>query len=734
MRIYILGNTRQGNHSMNVLYLWGKGYKTLSDIDLYFVKIYNLNENEIDIAKILNFLAINQIDMVVIQNPYQNETRLNLYQYLKINRFRVLISDRGALPNSWFFDPNGFNADSSSYDSKYWDKPLSKSKDSRVAQYIKNELNSDKSLEKQGERLGANNLRKKLNIPQEKKILFVPLQRPSDTVIKYFSKNVDNMEHFLKNIVEIQERLKDEWVLIVKKHPLETQRLYENTLFYVEDSTHFKDLIELCDAIVLINSGVGVISMMYEKPVYHFGDAFYSHPLINMEVQSSDDVISSLKKEEFKVDAEKVKRFISYLIDDFYSFGNFFTEEKIMEDNSKRTITTKIDFYKINGFLDKAEVETVLVTDIEFYRADIGNRQRILRVVQYLSKHNGMKILMLKEPTQKDLDLITKHKLSHIIDFVHNIEITDAEKENTKNTETKNLTEFYNHELKVKFNKYLKNHNFKNIIVEYIRLDYLVNDLHGKYTTYIDTHDLMFIRYKAYSQNNDKHHIEISQEDEIAILKQYRYTISIQKNEYNFLLNYSDKEQNILVCHAVDIKDNYLNEVKLKNITFISGPSNFKHMVWFIENVWIYFLDQEDLVLNIHGSVCKKLSYYRNTKNIKLHGYANDLESIYQKSDLVINPVLYGGGLKIKNVEALSNGIPLITTTEGANGIEDGVNYAFLLADTKEEWIDSILSLQASKKLRFELSRNSLNYSKHYFSDDNCYSELAKLLKVNDGS
>ncbi len=340
---------------MNALYLWAKNYKALSDIDIYFNKTFNLNENEVNIQKILAFLKVNQIDLVVIQNPFQNEKRLTIYNYLKSNKVNLLISDRGALPNSWFFDSNGFNAESSSYDSKYWDKPLSKEKEKRVLEYINKELNSDKALEKQGKKVGKENLRKKLKIPKDKKILFVPLQRPSDTVIKYFSKNVQNMEHFLRNILEIQEKLKNDWIVLVKKHPLETQKLYEDKLFYVDDNTHFKDLIELCDSVVLVNSGVGLISMIYSKPVYYFGDVFYSSSSINKEVKSSNELINFLKDEVFKVDFEKVKRFISYLIDDFYSFGNFITEEKVMEDNTKRTITTKITFSKINLAFNKSK-------------------------------------------------------------------------------------------------------------------------------------------------------------------------------------------------------------------------------------------------------------------------------------------------------------------------------------------------------------------------------------------
>jgi len=324
---------------MQVLYLWKKSFHALSDIDIYFDKIFHRNENEINIQNILNFLKINKIEMILIQNPYQNEKRLSIYNYLLENKYKVIVSDRGALPNSWFFDSLGFNAQSDSYNCKYWDHPLSQKKEKRVINYMQNEINNEISLEKQGARLGKTILREKLNIPQNKKILFVPLQRPSDTVIKYFSKHVKSINHFLKQIIDVQEKLQDDWVVIVKKHPLETEKFYTNSLFYVEDDTHFKDLIELCDAVTLINSGVGLISMIYKKPVYYFGDIFYSHPLINQEVKTSDELTIFLKRGSFNVNTQKVKRLISYLIEDFYSFGKFTTTEKIMDDNSK--------FYKL---------------------------------------------------------------------------------------------------------------------------------------------------------------------------------------------------------------------------------------------------------------------------------------------------------------------------------------------------------------------------------------------------
>ncbi len=418
------------------------------------------------------------------------------------------------------------------------------------------------------------------------------------------------------------------------------------------------------------------------------------------------------------------------MVEDFYSFGDFITEEKIMADKSKRTITSKIDFYQINGLPRKSKKTTLFVTDIEFWRADIGNRQRILRLIQYLNNQLDLKLLFLKKITEQDEKQLESFGLLDLIDKIENIKIDKTELQKTKETKTKHLVNFYNHEYKCKFNKYLSKNNFNNIIIEYIRLDYLINDLHSKYTTIIDTHDLMSLRTEAYAKNNDKFFIEITREEELKILAKYDFILAIQQNEYTIIKNHIP-DKALLVPHAVKLLQKRVVNREVKNFIFISGPANVKFIKWFIDEVWSFFATKTNLKLHIHGSVCQQLSKYSKYKGVILHGYANDLQKIYNEADVVINPILYGGGLKIKNVEALANGLPLITTTEGANGLEDGINQSFLLANTTDEWINSIIALMISIELRKELSNKAIIYANERFSDDACYSELVSVLKYD---
>src|SRR5690606_1369079 len=134
-----------------------------------------------------------------------------------------LVCERGALRNSVFFDPNGFNAESKSYDPLLWDKELSEKARKTTLEYIFQEKSLDESLEKQEDRISVDEIYRKLNISKGKKILFVPLQRPSDTVIKYFCGPIGNYDNFLTLINSLAHALPRDWEIVVKRHPLEVE-------------------------------------------------------------------------------------------------------------------------------------------------------------------------------------------------------------------------------------------------------------------------------------------------------------------------------------------------------------------------------------------------------------------------------------------------------------------------------------------------------------------------------
>lgn len=296
----------------------------------------------------LDYFLTESFDRILMPNPYGNDRRLMIYKALKEKGLTVIVSDRGALPDSIFFDEGGFNADSSSYSSERWDKPLNSIQIARIKEYVLKQKYTDNALERQGRRIGADALAEKYKITS-KKVLFIPFQRPSDTVIRYFSGAVNDMDEFIQFIERVVSNLSNEWTVLAKKHPLEQQKPMSNKIIFVDDDTHINDLLDLADAILLINSGVGLLGMMWEKPVLYVGEAFYGHEGLNKKVNTSEEAINVLNNGElFQIDSEKMLRFLHYLVFEFYSFGKMVTEIVTRSDGSMFNVTRNIFFYQIS--------------------------------------------------------------------------------------------------------------------------------------------------------------------------------------------------------------------------------------------------------------------------------------------------------------------------------------------------------------------------------------------------
>ena len=320
----------------------------LSEYDLVDLTTHEIKESLLDI------IALNNIKMFLFPNPYGNPARQAIYNWCRLNSFPYLCFERGALPDSWFLDENGFNADSLSYKNIDYSKNLSQEVCDDVSHYIYSCLQDKQPLEIQGERKGGKAFLESQSI-LGKKVLFVPLQRPSDTVIKHFIGDVASFDNFISVIDKLAGILKSYgWVTIVKKHPLETIRPQFANAIYAPDSAHFLDLLEACDASALINSGVGVYSMMMQKPCYIFGDAFYQVKDVNQKInadeyenQSALEVLSKKIISGYNFDTQKMLKFISFLKNEFYSFGLSSTKQRKEADGSLRTITTGINFYDL---------------------------------------------------------------------------------------------------------------------------------------------------------------------------------------------------------------------------------------------------------------------------------------------------------------------------------------------------------------------------------------------------
>jgi glycosyltransferase involved in cell wall biosynthesis len=62
-------------------------------------------------------------------------------------------------------------------------------------------------------------------------------------------------------------------------------------------------------------------------------------------------------------------------------------------------------------------------------------------------------------------------------------------------------------------------------------------------------------------------------------------------------------------------------------------------------------------------------------------GFVDNLDSELARASVVLSPARRGRGVRIKNLEAMAHGVPLVTTTLGSHGLGDGSADGFAVAD-----------------------------------------------------
>jgi len=355
--------------------------------------------------------------------------------------------------------------------------------------------------------------------------------------------------------------------------------------------------------------------------------------------------------------------------------------------------------------------KVLLVTDVNFWEKSSGNRARIYSLVQYLSSQVQLTVVNTGPAPQHIEDFLSKKFTAEF--FVL---------ENTKYLNSNG----YGRRLKA----FLKGKHFDTIIIEYIHSSYFLNFLTEDTRIILDAHDIISHRAEEFKKFNYPGALyELSGETEAEILSVYDNVMVLCQADADLVNAMTGPGKALLCPHPVEPRSHPQKNI-VKNIAFVASGylPNKDAIEWFIANCWPAISAKYDVTLSIYGTVCSALIPQAQT-NVVYKGFVPDSDQIYEEADLIINPVRFGAGLKIKNMEALAHGIPLVTTTHGARGIETGINQSFLVADDAGGFIRAIGSLIENPELRQKLGESAHQLIEKRFSAAQCFEPLLEAIQ-----
>ncbi|RLC78719.1 MAG: glycosyl transferase family 1 [Chloroflexi bacterium] len=138
-------------------------------------------------------------------------------------------------------------------------------------------------------------------------------------------------------------------------------------------------------------------------------------------------------------------------------------------------------------------------------------------------------------------------------------------------------------------------------------------------------------------------------------------------------------------------------------------PPNIDAVNWFVREIYPLIRQQRpDVQFDVVGSrpPADLLALNDTGQGINVTGYVEDPTPYQQRAAVMIVPLLAGGGMRVKILQSLAEGIPIVSTTLGCEGIGVTDGEDILIADEPGDFAAAVLRVLNDRALAQRLSHN----------------------------
>ena len=261
-------------------------------------------------------------------------------------------------------------------------------------------------------------------------------------------------------------------------------------------------------------------------------------------------------------------------------------------------------------------------------------------------------------------------------------------------------------------------------------------------------HNLEHIIWSRYSDNLSKLSVKkyiSNYQSKLLRKKEFDYiaksyiNFPITQNDFNIIKQNVKNSNSVVVSVGVDSELNKpINVEKIDNTLCIATTYSWVHnvngLIWFIEKVIpIVKTEIPDIKFQLFGKNIPNIFEKYKNLGVKPIGFVEDLNYYLSQSELYIAPLFVGSGIRIKILEAMAHGLPVIATKVSAEGIKIDEENGLYITDSPLEQAEIIINLLKDKELlqkKGKLAREFIvshyNWSENVSKILNEYTKLIK--------
>ena len=367
---------------------------------------------------------------------------------------------------------------------------------------------------------------------------------------------------------------------------------------------------------------------------------------------------------------------------------------------------------------------------------------------------SGAEVKMLSFNTKKhfmdinsiDAALLEKYKLETVF-LDASVNAWDAFANLFKPNESYNIVRFDSEAFHQKLKELLQSETFDFILFEGLFLSPYLQTVRtfSKAKCILRAHNVEWLIWKRLAKATKN-----------PLKKTYLYFLSDRLKRYenkvinNFdaIVAISELDKNLFLkdgCNIpIEVAPTGMNTAKYKNIEQMDADSlslfhlgsmdwlpNIEAVDWLLKDIWPLIQQKSTKVhLFLAGKNMNPKYFSIKSKNLIVAGEIKDALKFMENKQIMVVPLLSGGGIRIKILEGLAAGKVIVSTSTGAEGINYTDKKNILIADTPEDFTKTILSLLNNPNLLNNIAREAQILARTQYDNNLIGKKLAGFLKA----
>ncbi|MCC6499792.1 MAG: glycosyltransferase [Anaerolineales bacterium] len=359
------------------------------------------------------------------------------------------------------------------------------------------------------------------------------------------------------------------------------------------------------------------------------------------------------------------------------------------------------------------------------YPTNNGSKLRIYNLLRGLSRHHTLTLLSFSDqpPTESDAAAVKSvSKEAHVVPWREFDPNSARARAGLFSLKPRSLVDTFSPEMAGKITQILNERNFDLIIASQFAM--------AAYYPYFGDTPALFeelelgLAYEDTHQSGGwarrvlrrltwfKFHFYLSR-----LLKHIRSVSVVSEKERELV------ERNFSASGNISVIPNGMDLGEYEAVTATPQPQtmiftgsfryrvNYEAMVWFIGEVLPLILEQipsaELIVTGDHLNLPLP-----SNANVRLTGYVDDVRQWIANSSVALVPIWSGGGTRLKALEAMALGTPVVATSKGAEGLNANHGQNLLIADTPQEFARCVIRLMNDRAFAQQVASDARQFVK----------------------